>query len=173
MRIAENSTAQQEQISKIVKSPGKDEWCVKSEKNPDWSGGCYPSKEKARSRLNQVEMFKHMGMILASTFDYMKSFLNVQQQSVPMDRENLDLIWNTITATNDLIDELDIPEEGKQQIEDWGKTPPPVPGNPPAWVANESIWDKAKAQVKKNWNSYDEPWAIVADVYEKMGGKKK
>lgn len=51
---------QQEQTGVIRKTPGKNEWCVKSEKNPDWNGGCYPSKEKAEERLRQVEMFKHL-----------------------------------------------------------------------------------------------------------------
>jgi len=44
----------------VVKTPNKDEWCVKSEKNPDWSGGCYSSKEEAEKRLKEIEMFKHM-----------------------------------------------------------------------------------------------------------------
>lgn len=35
------------------------QWCVHSEKNPSWSGGCYDTKEKAEKRLQQVEMFKH------------------------------------------------------------------------------------------------------------------
>jgi hypothetical protein len=47
-------------IAKIVKTPNKDEYCVRSEQNPDWSGGCYKSKEKAEDRLKTVEMFKHM-----------------------------------------------------------------------------------------------------------------
>jgi len=42
----------------VRKTPDKDEWCVKSENNPDWSGGCYESKEKAEDRLRQVEYFK-------------------------------------------------------------------------------------------------------------------
>jgi hypothetical protein len=49
-----------DRVSKIVKSPNKEEYCVKSESNPDWSGGCYPSKAKAESRLKDVEAFKHM-----------------------------------------------------------------------------------------------------------------
>lgn len=48
-----------DKTGKVVKSPGKDEWCVESEKNPDWNGGCYPSKGKAEDRLHQVEYFKH------------------------------------------------------------------------------------------------------------------
>ncbi len=50
---------QQEQQSYVKKTPGKG-YCVKSEKNPDWSGGCYPSKGEAKDRLKQVEKFKHM-----------------------------------------------------------------------------------------------------------------
>ena len=55
------SDGPEETVSKVVKKPGKDEWCVKSEKNPDWNGGCYPSKGKAEKRLHQVEYFKHNG----------------------------------------------------------------------------------------------------------------
>ena len=36
---------------------------------------------------------------------------------------------------------------------------------------NEKIWNRAKKSVKKYWNKYDEPWAVVYDVYRKMGGK--
>lgn len=53
----------QEQQGIIKKTPGKG-YCVKSEKNPDWSGGCYPTKGKAENRLKDVEMFKHMSTSL-------------------------------------------------------------------------------------------------------------
>lgn len=36
---------------------------------------------------------------------------------------------------------------------------------------DEKIWNRAKKSVKKYWNKYDEPWAVVYDVYRKMGGK--
>ena len=49
-----------EKTSVIRKTPGEDEWCVYSEKNPDWSGGCTKSPEMAKERLKEVEMFKHM-----------------------------------------------------------------------------------------------------------------
>jgi hypothetical protein len=51
--------SQREETGFIKKTPGKG-YCVKSEKNPEWSGGCYPSKSKAEERLLQVEKFKHM-----------------------------------------------------------------------------------------------------------------
>lgn len=46
--------------------------------------------------------------------------------------------------------------------------------NNPAQDANdldEKIWNRAKKTVKKYWKKYDEPWAVVYDVYRKMGGK--
>lgn len=51
----------EERTGIIRKTPGKEEYCVKSPKNPDWNGGCYKSKEKAKNRLKQVEYFKHEG----------------------------------------------------------------------------------------------------------------
>jgi hypothetical protein len=50
---------------------------------------------------------------------------------------------------------------------------PELDGNPPEWVADEATWDKAKAAVEKKWDDYDEPWAVVATVYESMHGKRK
>jgi hypothetical protein len=43
-------------VAYVKKEDGK--YCVKSEDNPKWSGGCYESKEKAKERLQQVEYFK-------------------------------------------------------------------------------------------------------------------
>lgn len=40
----------------IKKTNGK--FCVKSEDNPRWSGGCYPTRKQAQKRLRQVEWFK-------------------------------------------------------------------------------------------------------------------
>jgi hypothetical protein len=40
-------------------------------------------------------------------------------------------------------------------------------------AVDEKIWNRAKKVVKKYWNKYDEPWAVVYDVYRKMGGKAK
>jgi len=42
----------------VKKTPGG-KYEVKSESNPDWSGGTYDSKEAAEKRLQQVEFFKH------------------------------------------------------------------------------------------------------------------
>lgn len=32
------------------------------------------------------------------------------------------------------------------------------------------IWRRAKKVVKKYWKKYEDPWAVVYDVYRKMGG---
>jgi hypothetical protein len=45
--------------------------------------------------------------------------------------------------------------------------------NPPAWVADEAIWEKAKKAVEPKWDDYDEPYAVVATVYKSMGGATK
>ncbi|HKZ42214.1 MAG TPA: hypothetical protein VJ044_14720, partial [Candidatus Hodarchaeales archaeon] len=59
----------------IVKEKGK--YCVKSPKNPDWSGGCYDTKEEAEDRLDEVEMFKHMGEKLLVKVGYEKAAQNL------------------------------------------------------------------------------------------------
>lgn len=48
-----------------------------------------------------------------------------------------------------------------------------LPHNPPGAIDSEKIWNKAKKAVKKYWGKYKEPWAVVYDVYRKMGGKPK
>jgi hypothetical protein len=47
------------------------------------------------------------------------------------------------------------------------------PDNPPAWVADEGTWERAKEAVRKYWDRYDEPWAVVSHVYSQMGGGSK
>jgi hypothetical protein len=44
---------------KKIQEDGKIKYEVKSESNPDWSGGIYNTKEEAEDRLRQVEFFKH------------------------------------------------------------------------------------------------------------------
>lgn len=47
---------------------------------------------------------------------------------------------------------------------------PDVDGNPAEWVADEQLWDRAKAAVEPKWGDYDEPYAVVAHVYKQLGG---
>ena len=55
-RVASDYTA-------YIKKTDSGEYEVKSEKNPKWSGGTYKSKDEAKKRLQQVEMFKHMSAL--------------------------------------------------------------------------------------------------------------
>lgn len=70
-----------------------------------------------------------------------------------------------------------IDEETRKEIRENGKKEEYIPfdksHNPPGAVASEKIWNRAKKAVKKYWKGYDEPWAVVYDVYRKMGGKPK
>jgi hypothetical protein len=41
----------------------------------------------------------------------------------------------------------------------------------PAWVKDHSLWEKAKAQAKKEYSEDDANfYAIVTAIYKKMGG---
>jgi len=57
-KVAERFEAEMLQTAVIRHEKGKG-YCVKSPNNPDWNGGCYPSKGEAKKRLQQVEYFKH------------------------------------------------------------------------------------------------------------------
>jgi hypothetical protein len=64
-------------------------------------------------------------------------------------------------------------DSGAHHTEDlagWGHMFP-HPENPPAWVRDENIWERAKDRVRPNWHEYRAPWAVVAHVYEQMGGR--
>lgn len=56
--MSSDQTSSSERSAIIRKTPGKNEWCVKAKSGK--SMGCYNSKAKAKKRLQQVEMFKHM-----------------------------------------------------------------------------------------------------------------
>jgi hypothetical protein len=43
--------------------------------------------------------------------------------------------------------------------------------NPPVWVRDETIWARAKGAVTPYWESYHDPYAVVTEVYRKMGGR--
>jgi hypothetical protein len=66
-----------------------------------------------------------------------------------------------------------LPEKERGLIKLNGKDAQYWPHNPPASITSEKTWDRAKKAVKRYWKKYDEPWAVVFDVYRKMGGKTK
>jgi len=43
--------------------------------------------------------------------------------------------------------------------------------NPPVWVRDEPIWNRAKSSVKPYWDRYHDPYAVVTEVYQKLGGR--
>lgn len=89
--------------------------------------------------------------------------VSIAESEVPQDVKAKDLNW--------------IDEETRREIRENGKKEEYIPfdksHNPPGAVASEKTWDRAKKAVKKYWKNYEEPWAVVFSVYQKMGGKPK
>jgi hypothetical protein len=52
----------------------------------------------------------------------------------------------------------------------WG-TALTVAHNPPRWVLDPHVWERAKSAVRPRWYEYPRPWAVVAHVYHAMGGR--
>lgn len=68
----------------------------------------------------------------------------------------------------------EIPEEVWAWIEAAGtdvEADEEVGGNPPVWAVDKAIWKRAKKQVRRYWERYDEPYAVVTAVYKSMGGR--
>jgi hypothetical protein len=88
-------------------------------------------------------------------------------KSKKKDDEDID-----VDAIAKQIEDGDGDEELMDLVKDYD---PEVDGNPAAWVADEDVWDRAKKAVDPEGEGakYDQPWAVVAHVYEKMGGKRK
>jgi hypothetical protein len=70
-----------------------------------------------------------------------------------------------------------VDEKTRQEIRENGKKeeyiPFDKPHNPPGSVIDPKVWKRAKKAVKPYWKKYEEPWAVVYDVYRKMNGKTK
>lgn len=43
--------------------------------------------------------------------------------------------------------------------------------NPPRWAIDKDTWHRAEEKVKPHWAKYDQPYAVVVDVYKRMGGR--
>ena len=65
---------------------------------------------------------------------------------------------------------MDVPEQMQEWVEAGGESPE-HPMGPPAWATDKSAYQHAVSLVKKNWDSYAEPWAIVALAYDAMAMK--
>lgn len=44
--------------------------------------------------------------------------------------------------------------------------------NPPSWVTDEEAWERAYEAVEPRWETYDEPWAVVAFIYKRIMAAK-
>lgn len=44
----------------------------------------------------------------------------------------------------------------------------PRPDDPPDFAADRAAWEYAKRLVQRDWQEYDEPWAVVANTYNLM-----
>jgi len=67
------------------------------------------------------------------------------------------------------IADLPISEAAKRELAALGNDVA-APGNPPSMIHDEATWERAKDAVRKNWDKYSEPYAVVMHVYENMGG---
>lgn len=55
-----------------------------------------------------------------------------------------------------------------------GGTAPEHPGGPvPPWAADQAAFQHAVALVKKHWEEYEEPWAVVGLAYDAMASAQK
>jgi hypothetical protein len=45
--------------------------------------------------------------------------------------------------------------------------------NPPPWCTDEEAWNAAKECVAPMWDQYDQPFAVVTDMYNKMSAQKE
>lgn len=76
---------------------------------------------------------------------------------------------------DEIADKIEMGEGDEELTELMDGYDPEEDGNPPSWVADEDVWAKAKEQVdpEGEGDKYDDPWAVVAHVYDKMGGTRK
>lgn len=88
--------------SYVKKEKGK--WCVKSEKNPGWSGGCYDTRAEADERLKQVEMFKHMGSGPPADDDWVPAAGGKEEPFNTKDGRRLQYMWNPSTREHAYLD---------------------------------------------------------------------
>jgi len=82
-------------------------------------------------------------------------------------------------------DDADYVDEALSEIEETGgdeqilklvaEYDPTEEGNPPSWVEDEDVWERAKEAVDPDGEGadYGDVWAVVATVYKKMGGEFK
>jgi len=71
-------------------------------------------------------------------------------------------LFNTDISSDDL------PPTMAQWATAGGTAPEHPQGPVPPWAADQGAFQHALALVKKNWEEYEEPWAVVGLVYDAM-----
>lgn len=120
--------------------------------------------EHTRAAASYAAKMKNSGELSESKFNEIMSRVNKAREKFKIGEENQDDLGATL-------DSAKLPEE----VERWSKKSKAYdrPDNPASWVGDEDLWEKAKEAVKPDWDKYDEPYAVVASVYQKMGGTIK
>jgi len=72
----------------------------------------------------------------------------------------------------DLVTEWLALKEEAAAAEEAGEEAPEGFSNPPKWASNPAIWDRAEKIVDPEGEGakYSEPYAVVANIYKRMGG---
>jgi hypothetical protein len=121
---------QQEQVGYIKHEKGKG-YCVKSEKNPDWSGGCYPSHGKAEERLKQVEKFKHMKKGAVTPNDIAHDIRLVAARLANSTKPQLEVVLSDLQSIIAAMETTGQQEQQGQQQADWKMTLEDAEGDEP------------------------------------------
>jgi hypothetical protein len=84
-------------------------------------------------------------------------------------------------ALDELAELRDAPDVGAVHVERWhcpcwewvqrGSNALARSDNPPAWVADEPLWVRAREAVRPRWDDYVQPWAVVVQTYKALGGR--
>lgn len=93
----------------------------------------------------------------------------VETEGEVISEEEIEEIAELIAAGEGDPQLLQLAAELVEEIAEFG----PEVDNPPSWVANEGIWEEAKAAVDPDGEGaakYPDPWAVVTHVYKRMGG---
>jgi hypothetical protein len=84
-------------------------------------------------------------------------------------------------ALDELADKAGVEDVGFVRVEPWhcpcwdwvqrGSQAIARSDNPPAWVADEQLWVRAREAVRPRWEDYRHPWGVVVQVYKSLGGR--
>lgn len=64
-----------------------------------------------------------------------------------------------------------VPRHLPEALRKYRKNPEDETSRGPAWAIDKATWQRAYSVVRPRWNHYEHPYAVVARVYENMGGR--